>query len=103
MTVSLDTYGTGFVNLASVTVPTGGIAPLVGGHRFVTLNTPVDLNPGVYYLWVSAASNAFTRTPPTFDTSDAFTYDDSRYASSGFPSIAGAMTYVPCGFEYTLR
>jgi hypothetical protein len=104
VTVSLGTYSAGFSSLASVTFPAGAGAPLSGGHRFVSLTTPVDLAPGIYYLWVSAASNAFTRTPPTFDTSGAFTFTDSRYNASGFPLTAESqVTYVPCGFDYTLR
>jgi hypothetical protein len=104
VTVSLGTYDTVFSNLASVSIPTGTDVPLVGGHRFVNLSTPVDLTPGVYYLWVSAATNGFTRAPPAFDTSGAFTFTDSRYYESGFPRTGESqVTYVPCGFEYTLR
>jgi hypothetical protein len=104
VTVSLGTYEAVFSSLASVSIPTGTVAPLVGGHRFVSLSAPVDLGPGFYYLWVSAATNAFTRTPPAFDTSGAFTFTDSRYNASGFPLTAESqVTYVPCGFDYTLR
>lgn len=102
------------VSGASVTVPAGTNAPLVSGHRFQALDTPVSLPPGNYaiiayqmnggttsdaYSDAAGGNNGVHGSPYISDTGSF--YDFTTDASPAFPSTSVKENFGCASFLYS--